>query len=177
MEIYSRYSLYICQERRFFDSLRFLFHPKIILISLGILGDRLLAKGDEDSAILCFICAGNVEKSVDLWVKEIQKGKQMQLALQSFVEKVSLFEQAIEQQGPFKGILAKKFRFERFYSFLDTSLSEYAEILAGQGRVSVAFQYLSNCVLDDVEDKENESILLDRLYHAQKVFHFKFQQR
>lgn len=64
------------------------------------LATRLEEAGDLHSATLCFMCAVNVEKTVNAWVKESAFESRVfghTLALQRLVEKVSIFSQAIEQ--------------------------------------------------------------------------------
>lgn len=55
---------------------------------IGLLGDRLLAADDAKSAILCFICAGNIDKTVQLWTKHADTSS---VSLQTLIEKVSVF--------------------------------------------------------------------------------------
>lgn len=64
------------------------------------LATRLEDAGDLHSATLCFMCAVNVEKTVNAWVKEGEVESQTKghtLALQRLVEKVSIFSLAVDQ--------------------------------------------------------------------------------
>lgn len=64
------------------------------------LATRLEDAGDLHSATLCFMCAVNVEKTVNAWVKESEVESQTKghtLALQRLVEKVSIFSLAVDQ--------------------------------------------------------------------------------
>jgi len=120
----------------------------------GLLGDRLLSHGDSKSAILCFICAGNIEKTVQLWTKHSDNST---VSLQTLIEKVSVFRRAIHHKEPLNPALATKF-------------AEYAHILASQGKLTSAIQNLS-FVSETKLDESNilPFVLLDRLYHAQKT--------
>lgn len=64
------------------------------------LAARLEDAGDLHSATLCFMCAVNVEKTVNAWVKESElEGRAFgnTFSLQRLVEKVSIFSQAVDQ--------------------------------------------------------------------------------
>lgn len=64
------------------------------------LATRLEDAGDLHSATLCFMCAVNVEKTVNAWVKESEfeaRAFGNTFALQRLVEKVSIFSQAVDQ--------------------------------------------------------------------------------
>uniref|UniRef100_A0A7N8YNW4 Protein transport protein Sec31A n=1 Tax=Mastacembelus armatus TaxID=205130 RepID=A0A7N8YNW4_9TELE len=100
-----------------------------------LLGDRLEAAEDaqlQSQACLCYICAGNVEKLVSCWTKA-QDGC-CPLSLQDLVEKVVVLRRAVEQtqrSGPTAvGIL------------LAEKMSHYANLLASQGSLSTAINYL-----------------------------------
>lgn len=75
----------------------------------GLLGDRLAAEKDIESATLCYICAGNVEKTVQMWAENTQMDH---AALQALIEKVSVLRRAINYQQPLGGILANKYRYQ-----------------------------------------------------------------
>ncbi|CAH1795497.1 unnamed protein product, partial [Owenia fusiformis] len=118
-----------------------------------ILGSRLESEQHgrlSIHAMLCYICAGNVERLVDCWEKNTENNNSPE-ALQDLVEKVMILRKAVEtargQTDISSGILAKK-------------LSLYAELLAAQGNLPTAMGYLGN---------SNESTLLvlrDRLYQS-----------
>ena len=108
---------------------------------------------DIASATLCYMCAGNVGKSVGFWVAELKAanaavGRMNNTALQQFIEKVELFTKSnpVDNLGP-----------ECSYYF-----AQYASLLASQGRLDVATQYLKG---DDLWEK----ILRDRIYHSMAV--------
>lgn len=125
-----------------------------VAILCGLLGDRLKAeKQDADSATICYITAGNIEKTVEIWAKNTQIDR---AALQSLIEKVSILRKAINYHQPLTGLLAEKY-------------SEYAMILVSQGRLQNAVHCLSFLTDNKYEDSTGAPfVLLDRLYHSQK---------
>lgn len=132
------------------------------------LADRLLTESKSNdsnaiqNAILCLICAGNVEKLVETWptVKSIDSTlsssstdggyKEQTKHLQELVEVVMLLQKAVELQGRNVGATGK---------FADL-LSKYAGLLAAQGALNSALTYLGPS--DDPEITN----LRDRLYYA-----------
>uniref|UniRef100_A0A7N8WTV2 Protein transport protein Sec31A n=1 Tax=Mastacembelus armatus TaxID=205130 RepID=A0A7N8WTV2_9TELE len=119
-----------------------------------LLGDRLEAAEDaqlQSQACLCYICAGNVEKLVSCWTKA-QDGC-CPLSLQDLVEKVVVLRRAVEQtqrSGPTAvGIL------------LAEKMSHYANLLASQGSLSTAINYLP-----DNTNQVSVQQLRDRLSRA-----------
>lgn len=105
---------------------------------------------DTSSATLCYMCAANVIRTVGFWTAELNAanaalGRMDTRALENYVEKVVVFTHAnpIESLGP---------ECSAFFS-------KYAELLASQGRLSVALSYMKG-------QNMVENILIDRLYHA-----------
>ncbi len=105
---------------------------------------------DTSSATLCYMCAANVIRTVGFWTAELNAanavlGRMDTRALENYVEKVVVFTHAnpIESLGP---------ECSAFFS-------KYAELLASQGRLSVALSYMKG-------HNMAENILIDRLYHA-----------
>jgi len=105
---------------------------------------------DTSSATLCYMCAANVIRTVGFWTAELNAanaalGRMDTRALENYVEKVVVFTHAnpIESLGP---------ECSAFFS-------KYAELLASQGRLSVALSYLKG-------QNMAENILIDRLYNA-----------
>ena len=106
--------------------------------------------GDVNSATLCFMCAANVSRTVGFWTQELvqanaARGQLDTVALQQYVEKVSVFTHAnpVDNLGP------------------DCTMffAAYANLLANQGRLEIALSYLKG-------ENIAEKILIDRLYHA-----------
>ncbi|XP_060599891.1 protein transport protein Sec31A-like [Ruditapes philippinarum] len=127
----------------------------------SILCDSLAARLETEGngelspyAGLCYICSGNVEKMVENWINTTQNN-QSPLALQDLVEKVMLLRKAVETSRGHApeittGVLADK-------------LSNYAEILAAQGRLDTALRYLGE------SSEVSLTVLRDRLYQALSV--------
>ncbi|KAM4669668.1 protein transport protein Sec31B isoform 2-T3 [Amazona ochrocephala] len=120
-----------------------------------MLGARLESEGDaalSNDACLCYISSGNVERLVECWVKSHDTSSP--LALQDLIEKVMVLTRSIEMlrgtavpaPGP---VLAER-------------ITQYASLLASQGCVAAAMNYLPS---------SSEELLIeqlrDRLFHAQ----------
>lgn len=131
------------------------------------LGERLQTEGANQitlvrSAILCFICAGNVERLAEAWFSTHGEPDALDNAnpsstakLQDLVEVIVLFQKALELQGRNVTVKGK----------LAYLLSKYAGLLAAQGALNSALTYLGPSDDEDVVD------LRERLYYAlgQKV--------
>ncbi|KAF1795304.1 Ancestral coatomer element 1, Sec16/Sec31 [Phytophthora cactorum] len=109
------------------------------------LATRLEAAGDLHSATLCFMCAVNVEKTVNAWCKESEFEARTHghtFALHRLVEKVSVFAMAVDQPDQSMGPeVAQRF-------------AEYASLMAAEGRLDIAAKYarfpdLSCAILKD----------------------------
>lgn len=124
------------------------------------LGERLLTEGGSDqqnieNAILCYICAGNVEKLVEIWPKPDysasgDSNSKVSNDLQELIEVVMMLQKAIELQGRNVGVSGK----------LAEILSRYAGLLAAQGALNSAVTYLGPSDDETVED------LRSRLYYS-----------
>lgn len=105
---------------------------------------------DIASATLCYMCANNVPRTVAFWTEELKEaneraGALSTIALQHYVEKVVIYTQA----NPCDDLGEECAHF----------FSQYASLLASQGKLDYAAKYLRGTTLE-------ESILRDRLYHA-----------
>uniref|UniRef100_UPI00358F4E5C protein transport protein Sec31A isoform X2 n=1 Tax=Myxine glutinosa TaxID=7769 RepID=UPI00358F4E5C len=110
-------------------------------------GGRLCAQ-----ACLCYICAGNVDKLASCW-NGTHKSPDS-LALQDLVEKVIILQKSLEFLYGSGGVV------EGFS--MAEKLARYAGLLAAQGQLSAAMDYLPETL--------NEPSILelrDRLFHAQ----------
>lgn len=126
------------------------------------LGERLQTEGANQislvqSAILCYICAGNVERLAETWLKThpqpdglVDNIPTSTKELQDLIEVVVLFQKALELQGRNVNVSGK----------LADLLSQYAGLLAAQGALSSALTYLGPS--DDPDIVE----LRERLYYA-----------
>ncbi|KAG8363650.1 hypothetical protein BUALT_Bualt19G0044600 [Buddleja alternifolia] len=114
------------------------------------LAARLMAAGDTAAATLCYICAGNIDKAVEIWSRNLtteHDGKQYVDRLQDLMEKTIVFAMATGQK--------------RFSASLCKLVEKYAEILASQGLLTTAMEYLN---LLGTEDLSTELMILrDRI--------------
>ncbi|GAB5032925.1 secretory protein sec31 [Nannochloropsis oceanica] len=121
-----------------------------------LLGTRLeTERRDRASATLCYLCSLNIGKAVRFWVDTLQEAKQRlgrtdTLALHHFVEKVTICLSAAEQQGQAPVLPAD----------VAVLFTEYAEILAAQGELDMAYTFVKN-----IPDPST-ALLKDRLFRA-----------
>lgn len=108
------------------------------------------------NSVLCYICAGNLEKLVDCWLhlKKLETGnpnlKLTTKDLQELVEVVMLLKKSLEIRGNTVSPSGKLAEF----------LSEYAGLLAAQGALDTALEYIGPTDDSQLED------LRERLYYA-----------
>lgn len=121
------------------------------------LGERLQIESEGDqsivkNSILCYICAGNIERIVDAWsaVNGTDATEDSE-KLQELVEVVVLLSKAMERQGKNVAVYGK-------YAEL---LSKYASLLAAQGSLDMALTYIGTS-----QDDANIIELRERLYFA-----------
>ncbi|KAL8154970.1 hypothetical protein AgCh_000362 [Apium graveolens] len=96
------------------------------------LASRLMGAGRTLAATLCYICAGNIDKTVEIWsitVTTKQDGKSYVALLQDLMEKTMILAMATGQK--------------RFSASLCKLVEKYAEILASQGLLTTAMEYLN----------------------------------
>lgn len=121
------------------------------------LGERLQIESEGDQAIvknsiLCYICAGNIERIVDAWSSvHGADATEDSEKLQELVEIVVLLSKAMERQGKTVAVYGK-------YAEL---LSKYASLLAAQGSLDMALTYIGTS-----QDDNNIIELRERLYYA-----------
>lgn len=127
------------------------------------------------NAILCYLAAGKLEKVVSIWIQQMNEDEEAtrakavatsgaQLAtskyeahakaLQGFVEKVSVFQQAVgyvdvdladaTREASVADSGARTYKLAELYE----RYVEYAELLAAQGLVSVALKYIAQTPAD-----------------------------
>ncbi|KAH6759783.1 transducin family protein / WD-40 repeat family protein [Perilla frutescens var. frutescens] len=114
------------------------------------LAARLMSAGDTAAATLCYICAGNIDKTVEIWSKNLSAehdGKSYVDRLQDLMEKTIIFALATGQK--------------RFSASLCKLVEKYAEILASQGLLTTAMEYLN--LLGTEELSTEITILRDRI--------------
>ncbi|CAH9098983.1 unnamed protein product [Cuscuta epithymum] len=114
------------------------------------LGALLFAAGEILPATLCFICAGNIDKTIEIWSRKLadnHDGISYFDLLQDLMEKTIVFALGTRQK--------------RFSGSLCKLVEKYAEILASQGQLSTSMKYLK--VLGTEELSPELSILQDRI--------------
>ncbi|XP_022756857.1 protein transport protein SEC31 homolog B-like isoform X2 [Durio zibethinus] len=95
------------------------------------LASKLMAAGNTLPATLCYICAGNIDKTVEIWSRCLNTehdGKSYFDLLQDLMEKTIVLALATGQK--------------RFSASLCKLVEKYAEILASQGLLTTAMEYL-----------------------------------
>ncbi|XP_024987452.1 protein transport protein SEC31 homolog B-like [Cynara cardunculus var. scolymus] len=114
------------------------------------LASRLVTVGNTLAATLCYICAGNIDKTVEIWSKNVtaeHNGESYVDLLQDLMEKTVVLALATGQK--------------RFSASLCKLVEKYAEILASQGLLTTAMEYLK---LMGTEDLSPELVILrDRI--------------
>lgn len=136
------------------------------------LGDRLLSECASSAeftrnAMLCYICAGSIDKLVTAWyqLKRLEQQnpgyKPNTTELQDLAEMVMLMCKSLEQQGISVDLAG------RFAGFL----TEYGGLLASQGALTAALQYITTLgggaaasesdVLQSLRDRINNAVNLD----------------
>ncbi|GAB4828035.1 Protein transport protein Sec31B [Ancistrocladus abbreviatus] len=118
------------------------------------LASKLMVAGNTLAATLCYICAGNIDKTVEIWSRSLSaepEGKSYVDRLQDLMEKTIVFALATGQK--------------RFSAGLCKLVEKYIEILASQGLLSTAMEYLK--LLG--EDLTPELLILrDRISHSRE---------
>ncbi|XP_020585788.1 protein transport protein SEC31 homolog B isoform X2 [Phalaenopsis equestris] len=110
------------------------------------LGSRLLTVGHTLAATLCYICAGNIDKIVEIWSRSLiyeRDGRSYVDLLQDLMEKTIVLALASGQK--------------RLSKSLSKLVENYAELLASQGLLSTAMDYLK---LLGSEDSSHELAIL-----------------
>jgi len=105
---------------------------------------------DVPSATLCYMCAVNIEKTIQVWLEELNAanlclGRLNPMSLHEMVEKVSIFSQA-DPDTDLGANVAKAF-------------ATYAHQLAAQGELETAAKYVQT-------SDHPSAVLKDRLWHA-----------
>ncbi|PPS09906.1 hypothetical protein GOBAR_AA10748 [Gossypium barbadense] len=114
------------------------------------LASKLMAHGNTLAATLCYICAGNIDKTVEIWSRCLTTeldGKSYVDLLQDLMEKTIVLALATGQK--------------RFSASLCKLVEKYAEILASQGLLTTAMEYLKLLGSDDLSPEL--VILKDRI--------------
>lgn len=117
-----------------------------------ILAERLEKEMcDMRAAVICYICAKNFAKTVQIWSNTcVASFGSQKLALAGLVEKMAVLQEAT--------------KFNQGDALFNAKLTQYAEILANSGRLTAAMRYL--CLL---QDDSSSAILRDRIYNSAPV--------
>ncbi|CAK7330966.1 unnamed protein product [Dovyalis caffra] len=114
------------------------------------LASKLMDAGNTLAATLCYICAGNIDKTVEIWSRSLtaeSEGKSYLDLLQDLMEKTIVLALASGQK--------------QFSASLCKLVEKYAEILASQGLLTTALEYLK--LLGSDELSPELTILRDRI--------------
>ncbi|TQE13024.1 hypothetical protein C1H46_001399 [Malus baccata] len=114
------------------------------------LASKLVAAGNTLAATICYICAGNIDKTVEIWSRSLtteHEGRSYVDLLQELMEKTIVLALASGQK--------------RFSASLCKLVEKYAEILASQGLLTTALEYLK--LLGSDELSPELVILRDRI--------------
>ena len=118
------------------------------------LADRLEAQGLLLPALLCYMCSSNVDKAVDLFSRQSTAASaDPTLQLHAAMEKIAVFAQATSAHLQ-----------PSSFPLLSLKYGEYATLLASQGFIVGAWNYLR--VSDRSGTDPASGVLLDRLFHA-----------
>ncbi|XP_045138808.1 protein transport protein Sec31A-like isoform X2 [Portunus trituberculatus] len=118
------------------------------------LGERLEAKGDSEallSAMICYVCAGSLEKCVSCWIKTRPSTNKPQ-DLQDLVEIIMGLQRSLSCAGHSVNLSEG--------STVSSLLCQYASLLAAQGVLRTAVSYLNSATHGEM------AALRDRLYRA-----------
>lgn len=113
-----------------------------------MLAGRLSGAGLHHAASLCYICAGNVDAAVAYWSRETGSGATAE-ALQAVIEKAVIMGLATGNK--------------KASGALSDLVTSYASILAAQGRMSTALDYLEYV---PGEASTTVAVLKDRIYRS-----------
>ncbi|XP_068328890.1 protein transport protein SEC31 homolog B-like [Pyrus communis] len=114
------------------------------------LASKLVAAGNTLAATICYICAGNIDKTVEIWSRSLTteiEGRSYVDLLQELMEKTIVLALASGQK--------------RYSASLCKLVEKYAEILASQGLLTTALEYLK--LLGSDELSPELVILRDRI--------------
>ncbi|KAI4382981.1 hypothetical protein MLD38_008868 [Melastoma candidum] len=117
------------------------------------LASKLLAAGNTLAATLCFICAGNIDKTVEIWSRHLayeHEGKSYVDLLQDLMEKTIVLVLASGQK--------------KFSASVCKLVEKYAEILASQGFLKTAMEYLNLLGTENLTPEL--AILKDRIAYS-----------
>lgn len=115
------------------------------------LGDRVLEHGSRKDASFCYLVGSKLEKAVNIWIEELEEIEQAGMkepsedstfsvharSLQQFIEKVTVFRHVTKFDDK-ETTLTSDWKLAALYD----KYTEYADIVAAHGLLSVAQKYL-----------------------------------
>lgn len=115
------------------------------------LGDRILEQGSRKDASFCYLVGSKLEKVISIWIEELEETEQAGMkepsddstfsvharSLQQFIEKVTIFRHVTKFQDS-ETSLSSDWKLAALYD----KYTEYADIVAAHGLLSVAQKYL-----------------------------------
>ncbi|KAF9914725.1 protein transport protein S31 [Lobosporangium transversale] len=135
------------------------------------------------NTVLCYLAAGNLERVVAIWIREQEEEIALNAydpstseyernarSLQAFIEKVTVFRKAIGYVdvaiagNPNEDQPEEQDSRHKLAALYD-KYTEYAEVMAAQGRLATALEYLTLTPVD-YQNKDTLAVMRDRLYHS-----------
>ena len=115
------------------------------------LGDRIMDAGSPKDASFCYLVGSKLEKVITIWITELQESEKTGIedlsgdstfsvharTLQNFIEKVTVFRDVTKFQDTEQN-LASGWKLAPLYE----KYTEYADIVAAHGHLSIAEKYL-----------------------------------
>ncbi len=115
------------------------------------LGDRIMENGSPQDASFCYLVGSKLEKVITIWITELQAAEKAGIedlsgdstfsvharSLQNFIEKVTVFRDVTKFQDTEKN-LTSDWKLAPLYD----RYTEYADIVAAHGHLSIAERYL-----------------------------------
>lgn len=115
------------------------------------LGDRILEQGSRKDASFCYLVGSKLEKAVTIWIEELEEAEQAGMkeqsedstfsvhakSLQKFIEKVTVFRHVTKFNDK-EVTLTSDWKLGALYD----KYTEYADIVAAHGLLTVAQKYL-----------------------------------
>ncbi|CZS98611.1 related to SEC31 protein [Rhynchosporium agropyri] len=116
------------------------------------LGDRIMESGSSKDASFCYLVGSKLEKVITIWITELQEAEKAGIAdpsgdssfsvhartLQNFIEKVTVFRDVTKFEDSEQN-MTSDWKLAPLYE----KYTEYADIIASHGHLSIAERYLA----------------------------------
>ena len=154
-------------------------NPEDIMGYLIKLGNRIsglpTTPSTKHSLAICYLGAAKFEKVIECWSKSITtpsdlRSKLSNIKLQSLMEKISVFQQAVQFQDP--ALRIDREDPDQFpLSYLYELYAEYAWLSSLNGQIDISLRFLEIIPVDYIPTKVPIDILLlrDRVYQSKGV--------